>query len=97
MGNAAAATKQKFMDYKVADIGLAAWGRKEISLAETEMPGLMTIREEYMKELRRREKEGGVSEDAIAQEQKDLQREVEKITKEIDGVLEKKERDILQL
>ncbi len=34
-------------DYKVADIGLAEWGRKEISLAETEMPGLMAIREEY--------------------------------------------------
>ena len=31
----------------IADIGLAAWGRKEIRIAETEMPGLMTIREEY--------------------------------------------------
>jgi len=34
-------------DYKVADIGLADWGRKEIRIAETEMPGLMTVREEY--------------------------------------------------
>ena len=36
-----------FQDYKVADIGLADWGRKEIKIAETEMPGLMAIREEY--------------------------------------------------
>ncbi len=35
------------MPYKVADISLAAWGRKEIRLAEAEMPGLMSIREEY--------------------------------------------------
>ena len=34
-------------DYKVADIKLADWGRKEISIAEIEMPGLMAIREEY--------------------------------------------------
>jgi adenosylhomocysteinase len=34
-------------DYKVADISLAEWGRKEISLAETEMPGLMALRAEY--------------------------------------------------
>jgi len=34
------------MDYKVADIGLAEWGHKEIAIAETEMPGLMAIREE---------------------------------------------------
>jgi adenosylhomocysteinase len=34
-------------DYKVKDIGLADWGRKEISMAEDEMPGLMAIREEY--------------------------------------------------
>jgi adenosylhomocysteinase len=34
-------------DYKVADIALAEWGRKEISIAETEMPGLMALREEY--------------------------------------------------
>jgi adenosylhomocysteinase len=37
-------------DYKVADLGLAAFGRKEIELAEHEMPGLMAIREEYAKE-----------------------------------------------
>jgi adenosylhomocysteinase len=34
-------------DYKVADISLAAWGRKEINIAETEMPGLMALRKEY--------------------------------------------------
>ncbi len=34
-------------DYKVADISLAEWGRKEISIAEIEMPGLMALREEY--------------------------------------------------
>jgi adenosylhomocysteinase len=34
-------------DYKVADLSLAEWGRKEISLAESEMPGLMAIRTEY--------------------------------------------------
>ncbi len=34
-------------EYKVADISLADWGRKEISIAETEMPGLMALREEY--------------------------------------------------
>jgi adenosylhomocysteinase len=36
-----------FTDYLVADISLAEWGRKEIAIAETEMPGLMAIREEY--------------------------------------------------
>jgi adenosylhomocysteinase len=36
-----------FSDYKVADIKLADWGRKEIAIAETEMPGLMALREEY--------------------------------------------------
>ena len=36
-----------FTDYKVADISLASWGRKEIAIAETEMPGLMALREEY--------------------------------------------------
>lgn len=35
------------LPYKVADISLAAWGRKEIRLAEAEMPGLMAIREEF--------------------------------------------------
>lgn len=34
-------------DYKVADMSLAEWGRKEIEIAETEMPGLMAIRDEY--------------------------------------------------
>ena len=34
-------------DYVIADLGLAEWGRKEIRIAETEMPGLMAIREEY--------------------------------------------------
>ncbi len=34
-------------DYKIADISLAEWGRKEINIAETEMPGLMSLREEY--------------------------------------------------
>jgi len=38
-------------DYKIADISLAEWGRKEINIAETEMPGLMALREEYGKEL----------------------------------------------
>lgn len=37
-------------DYKVADISLADWGRKEIEIAETEMPGLMALREEYRKQ-----------------------------------------------
>ena len=37
-------------DYKVADIGLAEWGRKEISIAETEMPGLMALRTKYAEE-----------------------------------------------
>jgi len=36
-----------FTDYKVADISLAEWGHKEIAIAETEMPGLMALREEY--------------------------------------------------
>lgn len=43
----ATALKNNFTDYKVKDISLAAWGRKEISIAETEMPGLMALREEY--------------------------------------------------
>ncbi|UCD69491.1 MAG: adenosylhomocysteinase [Betaproteobacteria bacterium] len=37
----------KSNDYRVADLSLSGWGRKEISIAETEMPGLMAIREEY--------------------------------------------------
>ena len=37
-------------DYKVKDISLAEWGRKEIDIAEVEMPGLMSTREEFAKE-----------------------------------------------
>ena len=42
-----AAVTSDEQDYKVADISLADWGRKEIAIAETEMPGLMALREEY--------------------------------------------------
>jgi adenosylhomocysteinase len=38
---------QNFSDFKVADMTLAEWGRKEIAIAETEMPGLMALRQEY--------------------------------------------------
>ncbi|TMH47328.1 MAG: adenosylhomocysteinase [Betaproteobacteria bacterium] len=38
---------RNFADFHVADLDLAAWGRKEIAIAETEMPGLMAIREEF--------------------------------------------------
>jgi len=38
---------ESIKDYKVADLSLADWGRREITLAEKEMPGLMAIREEY--------------------------------------------------
>ena len=45
------ATKSKIAtEYKVADLGLAEWGRKEIDIAEHEMPGLMSIRGKYAKE-----------------------------------------------
>ncbi len=40
-------TVENRQDFKVADLSLAEFGRKEISLAEHEMPGLMAIREEY--------------------------------------------------
>lgn len=40
-------TKTQYLPYKVKDISLAEWGRKEIQLAEAEMPGLMALREEY--------------------------------------------------
>ena len=40
-------TTTQYVPYKVKDISLAEWGRKEIKLAEAEMPGLMAIREEY--------------------------------------------------
>jgi adenosylhomocysteinase len=40
-------SQKDFSDYKVRDISLASWGRKEIEMAEKEMPGLMALREEY--------------------------------------------------
>jgi adenosylhomocysteinase len=43
------APNPKFTDYKVADLALADWGRKEMTIAEHEMPALMGIREEYAK------------------------------------------------
>src|ERR1700733_8232398 len=43
------ATATKYTSYKVKDIKLAEWGRKEIKLAEEEMPGLMALRAEYGK------------------------------------------------
>ncbi|MCE3005766.1 MAG: adenosylhomocysteinase, partial [Rickettsiales bacterium] len=44
---ASAVKKAAFSDYKVADISLAEWGRREIEIAQVEMPGLMALREEY--------------------------------------------------
>jgi len=46
----AASKTAKPNDYLIADIGLADWGRKELNIAETEMPGLMAIREEFANE-----------------------------------------------
>src|SRR5258708_17803923 len=46
----AATDIKKFSDFKAADLGLADWGRKEIAIAETEMPGLMAIRSEFAPE-----------------------------------------------
>jgi len=43
------AAKKQFTDCKIADMSLAAWGRKELSIAEIEMPGLMAIRKEFAK------------------------------------------------
>src|SRR5688572_29679042 len=43
------APAKQFTDFKVADLKLADWGRKEIAIAESEMPALMAIREEYAK------------------------------------------------
>jgi adenosylhomocysteinase len=43
----AATDSRNFTDFRVADLALADWGRKEIAIAETEMPGLMAIREEF--------------------------------------------------
>ena len=45
-----AVVNSNFQDYKVADISLAEWGHKEIRIAETEMPGLMALREEFGKQ-----------------------------------------------
>src|SRR5579875_3089073 len=47
MATAVLEQQQAGLDYKVADISLAEWGRKEISIAEQEMPGLMSIRRKY--------------------------------------------------
>jgi adenosylhomocysteinase len=46
-GNIVAEQSQQKPDYKVADLSLADWGGKEIAIAETEMPGLMALREEF--------------------------------------------------
>ena len=46
----AATDPKSFTDFAVADLALADWGRKEIAIAETEMPGLMAIREEFAPE-----------------------------------------------
>ncbi len=46
----AATDAKNFTDFKVADLDLATWGRKEIAIAETEMPGLMAIRDEFAPE-----------------------------------------------
>src|SRR4026209_2854293 len=43
-------TEARTLPYKVADLSLASWGRKEISIAEHEMPGLMAIRRKYSAE-----------------------------------------------
>ena len=42
-------------DYNVADLSLADWGRKEIAIAETEMPGLMSVRKEFAAQVQRHE------------------------------------------
>src|SRR4051812_1051036 len=47
MPTATASKPSASQDYKVKDITLADWGRKEITIAESEMPGLMALREEY--------------------------------------------------
>jgi adenosylhomocysteinase len=46
----AAVIDKTFVDFRVADLTLAAWGRKEIAIAESEMPALMAIRAEYAKQ-----------------------------------------------
>src|SRR5580693_889408 len=47
MPQAAPRSPANAQDFKVKDLSLAEWGRKEINIAETEMPGLMAVREEY--------------------------------------------------
>ena len=42
--------KTTVVDYKVADLSLSEWGRREITIAETEMPGLMALRKKYADE-----------------------------------------------
>ena len=44
-------TLTEYVPYKVKDLSLAEWGRKEIKLAEAEMPGLMVLRERLKKEV----------------------------------------------
>ena len=48
----ATASVQPIADYVVRDLSLAAFGRKEIEIAETEMPGLMALREELARRSR---------------------------------------------
>jgi adenosylhomocysteinase len=50
----AANTPAGFTDYKVADISLAAWGRRETIIAESEMPALMGLRRKYLPSNRSR-------------------------------------------
>ena len=45
-----AVLEQNLKDFRVADLNLTDWGRKEIAIAETEMPGLMALRERYQAE-----------------------------------------------
>jgi adenosylhomocysteinase len=47
MNSSCSQKSSSFSDYKIKDLSLAAWGRKEIQIAETEMPGLMAMREEF--------------------------------------------------
>ena len=49
MATALSAQSKKFTDFKVADLSLAEWGRKELQVAEHEMPGLMALRKKYGK------------------------------------------------
>ena len=49
MATALTSSSKKFTDFKVADLSLAEWGRKELQVAEHEMPGLMALRKKYGK------------------------------------------------